>query len=112
MVNQFERMKILGNFKKGIASAGSALASATICPADHVTVTTVTEGQGVKLAPGNKAEFRTVANHSTTANLLVYPPTSSGAFNGATAGAAITVPSNHAAMFMFFDANVITAFVW
>lgn len=101
--------QMTGDFASGLSSAGTTQATATICPADHVLFSTVTQGQGCILKAGNATDRRSVTNQSTSANLLVYPPVGA-AINGKSANAPLTLPSNMAAMFYFFDANTISAF--
>lgn len=98
-----------GDHASGLSSAGTTQATATTCPADHTLFSTVTEGQGCILKPGNKGERRSVTNQSATANLLVYPPVGAS-LNGKTANLPLTIPSNRACWFMFFSATTISAF--
>lgn len=102
--------RVIGNTSAGVAAAGTTAATATPCPADHISVTSGTLGQGVILAAGNPSQIRSVGNNTGTAvsgvSILVYPP-SGAAFNGGTADAPLNLPPGMAAMFMFVTSLVI-----
>lgn len=109
--SQFDTFRQIGDVAPGLSSAGSTQGTATLCRGDHVTFTSVTAGQGGILDVGNAGDFRSVANHSASAELLVYPPVG-GSFNGTGANTPIAVPANHAAMFIFVTSLAITLVVW
>jgi len=106
---QQSAVAIVGDVATGLSSAGTTQATATLCTADNVSVTTVTAGQGVILATGNAFQMRSVGNHTSAAtgtSLLVYPPVGS-AFNGQAANLALNLPAGRAAIFLFLSSTAI-----
>lgn len=99
-----------GDVAATLSAAGTTISDATEVTAAHSYVTTVAAGAGVKLSAVEASKPWSVANAGANA-LLLYPPTSSYSFNGATAGAAITVPVNGCAMGWFINATKINAIV-
>lgn len=88
--------------------SGSTIANAAAMVADHVQVPSASASQGLTLRPGNENEIRSVCNKSAV-DIKLYPPTSAGAFNAGSAGAALIIPPSGAAIIVCIDANTYHA---
>lgn len=87
--------------------SGATQATATLSLAEHVQVTTASANQGVKLAPGNELDVRTIANCTAVA-IRVYPP-DGASFNGLAANTHVTLSANTAGLFAFVTPTRINA---
>jgi hypothetical protein len=87
-------------------TAGSTQATASPCLADHVSVPTVGDGEGVILTPGNGSDIRSVVNADQDSELLVYPPVGAQ-FNGSDANTPLNLPRARAAIFVFTSPTTI-----
>jgi hypothetical protein len=97
-----------GTCNNAQTTAGTTQATAAACLADHVSVPTVTSGQGVILTPGNGGDIRSVTNADQDTWLAVYPPVGSQ-FNGVTENDPLTLPPGKAALFVFTSPTTIMA---
>ena len=77
--------KAVGGQFADVTAAGSTISDATALVASNSNVTTVSTGQGVKLANSEIGDEYEIYNASTTP-LIIYPPTSSGTINQLSAG--------------------------
>lgn len=100
-----------GQFASAVSAAGSTLADATALVASNSNVTSVSAGQGVRLANTEIGDEYDVYNASASVQLLVYPPTSSGTINQLGAGVAGVVPPLTAASFKKRTSTAWTASV-
>lgn len=98
-----------GQFANAVSAAGSSISDATALVASNSNVTTVTAGQGVKLPDTEIGDEYDVYNASSSVELRVYPPTSSGAINQLGAGVAGIIPPLTAASFKKRTATAWTA---
>lgn len=98
-----------GQFASSVSAAGSTLSDATALVASNSNVTTLSAGQGVRLADSEIGDRYEVYNASSSVQLLVYPPTSSGTINQLGAGVAGIIPPLTAAMFKKRTATAWTA---
>lgn len=86
-------------------SAGTTISDATALVADYVLVSSVTSGTGVKIKALEPKEVQMVFNGDSANALLVYPGSSSIQLNGATAGAALSLPAGKGAIFIGLNAT-------
>lgn len=110
MKYMFNNKYVHGDVAATLSAAGTTITDATEVTAAHSYVTTVGVGAGVKLSAVEAGKPWSVANAGANA-LLLYPPSTSFAFNGATAGDPITVPVNGCAWGVFINATKINAVV-
>lgn len=98
-----------GQFAASVSAAGSTLSDATALVASNSNVTSVSAGQGVRLANSEIGDEYDVYNASASVDLLVYPPTSSATLNQLGAGVAGVLPPLTAASFKKRTATAWTA---
>lgn len=103
--------KAIGGQRADVSAAGSSISDATVLKSQssNVNVTSVTSGQGVRLADSDFGDEYDIYNASSSVQLLVYPPTSSGTINQLGAGVAGVVPPLTAATFKKRTATAWTA---
>lgn len=77
-----------GSIATAVTAAGTTITTATHLTASKNVVTTATDSQGVQLYYMQAGESQMVFNN-TTANIKVYPGSSSMAINNASAGAGV-----------------------
>ena len=66
-------------------------------------IPTATASQGLLLRSGNEGDICSVCNTSAV-DIRLYPPSSSGAFNGGEAGFPLTIPPRGSAIVVCIDA--------
>lgn len=90
--------KAVGGQFADVVAAGTTISDATALTASNSNVTTVTAGQGVKLANTEIGDEYEVYN-AASVQLLIYPPTASATINQLSGGVAAVLAPKTAAKF-------------
>jgi hypothetical protein len=99
VANKSAPMLSVGGYESAITAAGSSISDAASLSGAVNIITTAAASSGVKL-PDLGGPMCVVAVVNKGANTVnVYPPSSSGSINGGSAGAAVTIATNKAAVF-------------
>jgi hypothetical protein len=99
MSNQLSMGAIAGGVDSGLTAAGTTLATALALNAHVNVVTTTAASSGVSLPANRSISAPVVVVNEGANSLSVYPPSSTTAINGGSAGAAFAVGAGKTATF-------------